>query len=189
MTVDTRTRMIQATARLLWLQGFNGTGVQEILANSAAPKGSLYFHFPGGKEQLAAEAMRASGDTVLGLVRSTMDEHRTTAAGIRAVVEMFADVLRSSEFGLGCPVATVTLERARESETIRAAAQSVYDEWLRTISDALLEDGFPRRRAESLAIVALSLIQGALILSRARMDVAPLHAVAAEVATLLRRPR
>ncbi|HEY8491429.1 MAG TPA: helix-turn-helix domain-containing protein, partial [Dehalococcoidia bacterium] len=59
---DSRQRMIRAMSRLMQRQGFHATGLNQVLAESGAPKGSLYFHFPGGKEQLAAEAVQASGD-------------------------------------------------------------------------------------------------------------------------------
>ncbi|TGW02048.1 TetR/AcrR family transcriptional regulator, partial [Mesorhizobium sp. M2D.F.Ca.ET.145.01.1.1] len=60
MATDTRTRMIEATALLLRRRGYHGTSLNDILTASGAPRGSLYFHFPGGKDQLVIEVTRAS---------------------------------------------------------------------------------------------------------------------------------
>jgi len=62
MASETRTRMIETTARLLQHRGYHGTALSDILAASAAPRGSLYFHFPGGKDQLVIEATRAAAE-------------------------------------------------------------------------------------------------------------------------------
>ncbi|HVL88638.1 MAG TPA: TetR/AcrR family transcriptional regulator [Actinomycetota bacterium] len=182
--------MVEAAAHLLWAQGFHGTGLQEILARSRAQKGSMYFHFPGGKEELAGEAMRASGRFVLTGVRGALEHYPDAASGIRAVVDAFATFLRDSSFDLGCPVATVTLEAASKSDVIRTAAQEVYDDWMRVLADRLAADGYPPERCEPLAMLVLSSIQGALILSRARMDVSPLEMLSREIEGMLgRRPR
>ena len=59
---DARQRMIKSTARLFRRQGFHGTGLQQVLEASGAPRGSLYFHFPGGKEEIGETALTIAGE-------------------------------------------------------------------------------------------------------------------------------
>lgn len=54
---DSREKILAAATRLFQLQGYYGTGLNQIIKESGAPKGSLYYHFPDGKEQLAIEAV------------------------------------------------------------------------------------------------------------------------------------
>lgn len=183
---QTRPRMVETAARLLWAQGFHATGLQQILEESSAPKGSLYFHFPGGKEQLAAEAVRAAGGTVNGTIRKLFDEHDSVEAALHALVEMWARGLEKSEFQRGCPIATITLEAASKSDVIRAVCEEMYAGWECLITERLVREGWGETRAAALATVILSALEGALILARARRDVAPLRTVGAQMEALLR---
>ena len=88
MANDTRTRMLEATARLLRQRGYHGTSLNDILAASGAPRGSLYFHFPGGKDQLVIEVTRASVAAVAEQLRDTLAAETRPGEAIRNI---FAD--------------------------------------------------------------------------------------------------
>src|SRR5437867_1431285 len=105
--VDTRTRLVETTARLLRTQGFYGTGLNQIIAESSTPRGSLYFHFPGGKEELTVEALRQSGVRMTELLRSTFDAHPDPGEALRAYVHAAARAMEKSGWRRGCPIATV----------------------------------------------------------------------------------
>src|SRR5258708_1534703 len=105
-TSDSKDRFLDATARLLRERGFAATGISDVVAASGAPKGSLYFLFPGGKEQLVAEALeRASHDTC-ELMKLALASNKRTRAGLHAVLDFLAQELESSDYRVGCPLGT-----------------------------------------------------------------------------------
>jgi TetR/AcrR family transcriptional repressor of lmrAB and yxaGH operons len=178
--------MLESAAELFRTQGYHATGMTQLVSESRAPKGSLYFHFPGGKEQLAAEAVQLSGERLSGLLREIVDSAPDPAAGIDSVVAALAASLSESDFRCGCPIATVALE-AGDSEPIREACEQGYGSWLGDLSAYFAQHGLAADRADSLATVVLSTIEGALLLARTRRDTAPLQTVAAHLHTTVER--
>src|SRR5919204_6025063 len=104
-TGDARQRMIKTTARLFRRRGSHGTGLQEVLADSGAPRGSLYFHFPDGKQQLTEEAVRYEAAGIGRRLRRMLDEKPLQADAVRLMFDSYADWLERTEFAEGCPVA------------------------------------------------------------------------------------
>lgn len=182
---STRTRVLRTAAELFQRQGFHGTGLRQILQTCAAPKGSLYFHFPHGKEQLAVEAMRAEGKRVARAIERTLAAHAKPAEATRAFLQDFAEVLRRSEFLEGCPVATVTLDAGGQSERIREACNEAYAAWQKLFQQHLVVAGLDERRAESLAILVLTAVEGAFVLSRARRDTRAFDAIEDELVSTI----
>ncbi|SFN66719.1 MULTISPECIES: TetR/AcrR family transcriptional regulator [Actinomadura] len=182
---ETRERVLRTAADLFQRQGYHGTGLTQVLAESGAPKGSLYFHFPDGKEQLASESVALSGREVGEALTEAVLAAPDARAGLAAMGDHFARNLRESGFSKGCPVATVALETAAESEAIRASCDDVYAGWQQGIAAALRGWGVPEERAEPLAALVLSSLQGAIMLARVRRDVSVIHRVTAQLADLI----
>ncbi len=182
---DTRARMLSTAATLFRRQGYNATGLNQILTESRAPKGSLYFHFPQGKEQLAAEAVAQSG-AGLGLRMAGATAGAPDArAAVVAVAALLAQGLAESDFQEGCPVATVALESATGSEPIRTACADTYAAWLQGLAARLRHSGVAEREAGELADLVLASLQGALLLARVRRDVAVIHSVGEQVGAVV----
>ncbi|MFF0628371.1 TetR/AcrR family transcriptional regulator [Streptomyces sp. NPDC004296] len=175
---DTRRRMLESAAELFHTQGYHATGLNQVVTTSGAPKGSLYFHFPGGKEQLAAEALRMSGSHLCEVLREVIAEAPDPARAVRAIVDLLIGALTGSGFQRGCPLAAVTLDAAADSEQIRAACAEGYDSWRELLAEFFAEQGLAAERAAALATVVLASIEGGLLLAKASHDPAPLHAVA-----------
>jgi TetR/AcrR family transcriptional repressor of lmrAB and yxaGH operons len=176
--------MLRAAAQLLQRQGYHATGLRQLLAESAAPRGSLYFHFPGGKEQIASEAVREEGERVARAIRATLAANPDPAEGVRASGRVLGEILRRSDFRDGCPVATVALEAAAGSPRIREACDASFRAWEAPLRDHLRAVGFGAERAEGLATLVLAALEGGLVLARARRDVEPLARVVDELAAL-----
>jgi TetR/AcrR family transcriptional repressor of lmrAB and yxaGH operons len=174
---DTRQRMLATAADLFHRQGYHATGLNQLVSAGGAPKGSLYFHFPGGKEQLAAEALAVSGARFCDLLRRLLDEATGPGAAVAAVVEALCRSLAESDYERGCPIATVAMDAGTESEPIRSACAGGYSSWHRSIADYLTGQGVDEASAESLSTVALSAIEGALLLARLNRDLTPLRTV------------
>lgn len=169
--------MLRAAAALFRTQGYHATGLNQVVAEGEAPKGSLYFHFPGGKEQLAVESVAFSAAEVHATLRERDD--------LDGALELFAEHLVASGFRNGCPVATVALDAAAESEPIRAACVTAYALWHDLLVEFLLRQGIAAQRAPGLATTVLAAVEGALLLAKTQRDVAPLRQVAADMRVLL----
>src|SRR5829696_6988218 len=185
MTNDTRTHMIETTASLVHRQGFHGTSLNEILEQSGAPRGSLYYHFPGGKEELVLEATRQGVAIVTQLLKEVFTDSPDPAEGVRAFVEAAAHVLRDSGYVFGCPVAPIILD-SPESSALAEVCQEALEEWQQVLVEGLGSVGIESGRTESLATMIVCGLEGGLILARARRDTAPLGAVADEFASMVR---
>jgi len=181
---DSRERLIDAASVLLRRQGYQATGMAQIVETSGAPRGSLYFLFPGGKEELAIAAIRASA--------AEFAEHIAAAAAAPDVrsfcatlAEHLAADLTASDYAEGCPVSTVTLDSTPGSPALTAACGQAYDSWQRAIAGALTSYGVSQRRAARLAVVMLAAVEGALLLCRAKRSLRPLEAVHKEIVALV----
>jgi TetR/AcrR family transcriptional repressor of lmrAB and yxaGH operons len=183
--IDSRARFVETTAALLRRQGYHATGLAQIVEESGAPKGSLYFHFPGGKEQLAQAALERSGQQMHDELAAIVAAAPGPAAAIRAVTTRLADELEASRFQDGCPVATVALEAAAQVPALQAVCSASYARWQVLIEGALARGGVPPARAASLANLVLAAVEGALLLSRAHADTAPLRRVGEELAGIV----
>lgn len=177
----TKGKLIDTTQALIEARGYFGTGLNHILADSGAPRGSLYFHFPGGKDQLVGEAIRqASGgiDTIIATI-----EAADTRALIAALLQAVGQRLEQSGWNQGCPVATVALETSASNDAIQEACSAAYSGWHKTLRDRLEADG--RADADDLATLLLALLEGAMLLARAHRSIEPLAAVTRAVDRLL----
>lgn len=182
---SSRAAFVSATAALLRRQGYNGTGLNEIVVRSGAPKGSLYFHFPGGKDELAAAAMAHSGTQLRRAIAGVLAPEVPLGEALGRLVDSLAAGLEHSRYLNGCPIATATLEAAGASESIRAAADDVFMSWLEILAERFSSSGLDPRAASRRATLVLSAIEGALILARARRDLGPLTEVRDELVQLL----
>jgi TetR/AcrR family transcriptional repressor of lmrAB and yxaGH operons len=185
MAKDTRARMIETTARLLQHRGYHGTSLNDILEQSGAPRGSLYFHFPGGKDQLAIEATRAAVEEATQALRQALTEARTPAQGVRAYAEAAARLMRQTDYTFGCPVAPVILDAAGGVAELAELCRQAFATWAGMMRAAFVAAGMSGRRAQALALLAVSSIEGALLLARADRDCGALMTVGAELEALV----
>jgi TetR/AcrR family transcriptional regulator, lmrAB and yxaGH operons repressor len=185
--IDSRARFVETAAALLRRQGYHATGLSQIIEESGAPKGSLYFHFPGGKQALAQAALERSGQQMQAKLAAIVAAAPGPAAAILAVTNELANELEASRFQDGCPVATVALEAAAQVPALQAVCSASYARWQALIEGYLTQAGVPAARAASLANLVLSAVEGALLLSRAHADATPLRRVGETLAGLLER--
>jgi AcrR family transcriptional regulator len=164
---DTRNRLVDVTASLFQRQGLAATGIKQILSGSNAQFSSLYHHFPGGKEQLAAEVIRASGTRYQELVEAVWDSAPDVLAGVTQVFEGATDTLEATDFAVACPIATVALEVASTNEELRAVTAEVFSSWISSGTDRLVAAGVDLTRARSLTLNLVALLEGAFILCQA----------------------
>ena len=183
--IDSRARFVETTADLLRRQGYHATGLKQIVTESGAPRGSLYFHFPGGKEQLAEAALEHSGQQMHADLLALVEQATDLREAIVAVADALADRLEASAFLDGCPVATVALEAASQSPALQRACSASYARWQRVVEEHLPRWGVDPEQAPALANLVLCTIEGALLLSRAHADASPLRSAGRQLAAML----
>ncbi len=172
----TRQKLVDATATLLRKQGYHATGLSEIVEESGAPRGSLYFHFPDGKDELAVAALAQSGEEWRTRVEAAVAGAKDLGDAIDKIVHALADDLEASGWENGCPVAAVALESI--SKPVRKAVVAHYTAWQDNVTDGLVERfGVPRAIAAQLTTVALAAIEGGLLLARVHRSREPLITV------------
>lgn len=174
---QTRDRLLHTAADLFRKQGYSATGLAQVVQESGSPKGVLYFHFPEGKDQLAAESVKLSGAELGTRMAAAIRRSPDVPSAISALGNLFAADLLESGFRDGCPVATVALDAADQSELIRAACQSVYESWLDGLAGYLRGQAIAEAEARELASLIFTSLQGALLLARLQHDVGVIHAV------------
>ena len=181
-----RARLVRAAYRLLSERGYAATGVKEIAVEGAAPMGSFYFHFPGGKEELAALAMGHGAARFARLLERALNSSDDLGACYERVATMIAERMAASRWAYGCPVATTALETVGTNPALQTAAQSAFTAWREVLTERAVRAGVPDDRAETLACNALALLEGAELLARVERSSLPLEHAAAALAALAR---
>lgn len=185
MATDTRARMLETTATLLQLRGYHGTGLNEILAESGAPRGSLYFHFPGGKDQLVIESTRAAVERITRHRCEVLERAATPAAAVLAFAEGMAAMLKETDYKLSCPIAPIVLDGTSEIPELAALSRQTFEEWIELLRTAFVRAGIAKKRANALAVLTQSSFEGLLVIARAYRDTGPILEAAEELAAVV----
>jgi len=172
---DTRSKMIHAAAELFRQRGYHATTFSDVVRDSGAPRGSTYFHFPGGKAELAREATALAGDEMEELVDEAARHADDPGSLVRALAQIMAGRLERSGYQSGCPIATMVLELAPGQEELSTDFDSVFARWRAALVTRLEPLGIAPEHAAVLADLTMSALEGALVLSRAARSTRPLN--------------
>ncbi len=181
---DSRDRIVRSAATLFRRQGFAATGWRQVIAESSAPWGSQAHHFPGGKEQLAVDALTGAAAEYEQMLRYAMSQHGPADA-VRMWTKVGARELERSGWADGCPIATVALETSAQSETIGAVCDRAFTSWRKVIAEAMTAAGLSGDEAADVALTVLAGIEGGLLLARAGRDGSALITVGQQLAGLI----
>jgi AcrR family transcriptional regulator len=186
--LTSRERMVRSAALLFREHGYSATAFSDVIAHSGAPRGSIYHHFPGGKAQLAQEAVAWAAAAIAERLDEALASERDAAGVLRAFLEPWRDVLARSGFRAGCPLVAITVE-TEVPPALRDAVSEAFTDWRELLATRLRSAGITPARAHTLATLTLSAIEGAVLLCRAQRDTAPLDAVATELALTIEAAR
>src|ERR1700722_522613 len=182
MAGDSRTSMIRSAATLFGSRGLCATTFADVLADSGAPRGSIYHHFPGGKKQLAEDAIGWTSAQVIAHLNACPAD---TASGVLAwFIDLWRQSVQASGGSSGCPVAGIAVD-VGDADDLIGAARAAFAQWAALLAGKLQAAGVPAHRAGPLATTALAAMEGALILCRAERGVEPLETTARELMNLL----
>ena len=185
MTNETRQKILKATSSLFERQGYHATGLNQIVEESNTPRGSLYYYFPDGKEELAAEAVRQRTNEVIGNTRRMLSDIDDPIEAIHTMILEASRHCIQNDCSTGAPIAAVALEASNTSERIRQACAAHYQELEGLLAAKLVMGGFSAEKAASLASTIHAAIEGAMIISRTKQDAAILVTVAHNMKILL----
>jgi AcrR family transcriptional regulator len=186
MTTSTKDRILDTTAEMFRRYGYTGTGLKQIVQKANAPFGSLYHHFPGGKEELGAEVIRRSGRMYQDLVTAIFDASPTIDSSVDNVFSGAAAVLVATDYADACPIATVALEVASTNEPLRQATADVFEAWIAAATDSFTAHGIAAPKARELAIGMIAALEGAFVLARATRSTEPMDVAGAMASTALK---
>ena len=172
---DSKGKTLAAAARLFRQQGYHGTALHDILAAGGSPRGSLYFHFPGGKEEIGETALTLAGDAVRQAIAHAAETSETAELFLTRIARGMASDLEKSDFREGCPIATTALETSAQSDTLGTATRGAFKSWENEIKRGLERFGIGSEQADLVATLVLSQLEGALLLARTYRSLAPMQ--------------
>jgi len=180
---DSRQRMVAGTADMLRRRGLNATSVRELAQHAQAPLGSMYHYFPGGKSELAAEAVRWADDITARTLRKEL--RAGPVAGVEAFLTMWRKIVLDSHFQAGCPVLAVAVEdHPEQEEAPRLAAASAFRNWTAILAESLRDHGATDSDANRIATLIVAAVEGTVAMCRAQRSIEPLDRVAVELTRL-----
>jgi TetR/AcrR family transcriptional regulator, lmrAB and yxaGH operons repressor len=180
MNLNSREKMIVAAQELLSEHGYAGMSFGDVIERSGAPRGSIYHHFPGGKQQLVTEAVQRYAATVLANIAKA-DEAGSSVDTVRVFVDLVRRGLRASDFCQGCAVAAVVLDATAADGELLALTSNVFNSWRVKLASAFRRDGATEAGARRLATFVVASVEGAMMLARAERDIAPIADVGHEL--------
>src|SRR5439155_23483141 len=178
---DTRSRVIVAALGLMRRHGYAGTSISDVVAASNAPRGSVTFHFPGGKEEMAVEVVDLMTKTILDQVDQAAAGAETAPAVIAAQLARIGADFAASDFAEGCPVAPISIELGTQSDGVRRACDHFFTMWQAQLARRLIDRGLAETRAASIAAMTVYATEGAVIVCRSNRHLIALDPVAKEI--------
>jgi AcrR family transcriptional regulator len=184
-TLGTRERIVTTTSRLLLRQGYEATGIKQIARDSGAALGSLYHFFPGGKQELAAEAIRHLDREFADTLRAALDGEEDAAEAVIACTRRLAADLRDSDWVDSCSFTATALETADRAPAIQQTIAQAVEHWEDLVADRLRRDGIGERDARDLACTVIYTLEGAVQACRIARSDKPLRLAGTHLARLI----
>ena len=185
-TSDSKGKTLAAAAKLFRQQGYHGTALHDILVAGGSPRGSLYFHFPKGKEEIGEAALTLAGEAIRQAIAHAAEASESAEIFLVRIVRGMAADLERSDYREGCPIATTALETAAQSEVLGAATRTAFQKWESEIKRGLERFGMTSTDADLVATLVLSQLEGALLLARTYRSLEPIQRAEQAVRLLAR---
>lgn len=183
---NSRLNILETASKLFQVQGYHATGLNQIIKESGSPKGSIYHHFPEGKEQIALEAVEYTGKIVQEQLKKSLTASADPLVALQSVVEHLIDHLGHPQDMEGVPIGLIALETCSMSEKLRNACSEAFTSWQRLFADKLFENGFKQDRARELGILLQCLMEGALTVSVTQNNSEPLRILIEQIPRIIK---
>jgi len=184
--INTRDHIVDIATRLFFLQGYHATGLNQIIQESDAPKGSLYYYFPKGKEELAQVCIEQQRNYAAEILRLNIMKSNDFVNGVQAFFLGLAKEIERQQFqGVAASCFWNAVETSCISNQLRQACQDTFDLWNLILMERLQLEGLEREQAESIAMGVISLLEGAFVLALTYRNAEPLINAAKIIPRLL----
>jgi len=180
----TRNKMLASAVEVMRERGAAGVTIDAVLARSGAPRGSVYYHFPDGRNQILAEALRYSGASITAMIDAAAE--RGARVLLREFVDFWERLLTDADFNAGCPVVAAAIGSDDGDPKLCAEAGAILGRWCTALTRAFINDGFDDADAKSLAVMSVAALEGAVMLSRSTRTAAPLREVGEQLEFLIK---
>lgn len=177
MAADPRRRMIESAAVLLAKRGLQATAFSDVIERSGAPRGSIYHHFPGGKDELVNAAIELTGERALRVLDAVDGRPPDVVTGY--FIDLWRAVLVRSGLTAGCAVLAVTV--ATDSPDLLGHAAEIFRAWRGRLADLYRAGGMAPEVAARFATTVVAATEGAVVVSRAEQSLEPFEQVAEEL--------
>lgn len=183
---NSRQKILDTASKLFQIKGYNATGLNEILKESGSPKGSLYYYFPNGKEELAVEAIKLASRVIEKNIRTNLAVYSDPVKAVRCNIENIIEILSIEGKLKDISISLLSLETYLSSDQLRQACQEAFILLENAYIEKLIESGFNKEKAEELGTVIQLMIDGAITVSVTKKDVSVLIAVSKQIEILLK---
>jgi TetR/AcrR family transcriptional regulator, lmrAB and yxaGH operons repressor len=154
-----RDRIVDATMSLLRRGGLSASGVNNVVAEGRAPKGSLYHYFPGGKQEMVVEALQRYTAAGAERLRQCLGSSYPISRRVKSLFRDIAEGMARDNFTSSCAIGAVTLDLGPDDDALRAACAAGLSEWAQVASEYLPE--IPKAKRRAAADLLISLLEGA----------------------------
>jgi AcrR family transcriptional regulator len=178
-----RQQLVAGAADMIRRRGRGATSIREVAKHAGTPLGSTYHYFPGGKHQLATEAVRYAADTVSGILAAKL--RAGPVDGLQAFFALWRDVITSTDYQAGCPVLAVSVEEAPADDPVVSIAAEAFTAWSAQLAESLRQHDVEPARAEHLATLVVAAAEGAVAMCRAQRRTDPLDHIATELTAMV----
>lgn len=183
---DSRQKILSTASKLFQVKGYNATGLNEILKESGSPKGSLYYYFPNGKEELAVEAIKLASKAIEKSIRISLTKYSDPIKAMKYNIENIIEHLRLEGKLKDISISLLSLETYLSSDQLRGACEEAFILLEKVYIEKLIESGYNKEKSEELGVVIQLMIEGAITVSVTKKDVSALIAVSNQIETLLK---
>ncbi|WP_459480713.1 TetR/AcrR family transcriptional regulator [Clostridium saccharoperbutylacetonicum] len=184
--VNTKEKFIETASRLFEIKGYNATGLNEILTESGAPKGSLYYHFPKGKEQLALEAINLAGQKIKLNLQRNLESIENPIEAIVTNIERLADVIDNEEKTRDMSISLLALETYLTNEVLRKACEDIFSSLEAVYAEKLIKAGVEKNKAYEFGAVIGAITEGGITISLTRKNGKVLRSIAKQIPSIVK---
>lgn len=182
---NSRERIVETASNLFQTQGFHATGLNEIIKESGSPKGSLYYYFPNGKEELGVAAVEFAGKSIQQKIESGLNRHNDPVLAMKEVIREMVNALEQDGRLKNTSLSLIALETYLSSELLRTACSKSFAALESIYAKKLMASGIPEKKAKELGMVIQSLMEGAILLAVTHRDTTSLTAAAKQIQVLI----
>ncbi|MDQ1005025.1 TetR/AcrR family transcriptional repressor of lmrAB and yxaGH operons [Neobacillus niacini] len=186
--MDTILQIIDISIPLFQQKGYKGVGVTEIIKTCNISKGSFYHHFPNGKEELLIACLKSIDETITTHMKDIFKQYPTTQEATLAMIDILVSDFETEGRIVVSTFTSIVSEIGSLSEPVRNACSNLYLKMQQIYCTKLEADGYSKEKANSIALMMIASIEGAIMLCLTQKSIHPLKVISHELMKVLNDP-